>query len=199
MSSHTFPSNDISSPIWCDTHSLYYEKQKLLSPEQRCIAFTLLDEKASEEIYKQDFYFSCIACNDFDQCAICVLIQHEIEFKAKVIANNKYYEPSHKRQRLDNGVYIDMSISTTPPSTEEKDALEYKNCSEYEKLKEMYICEKRKNESLLMKYNNNNQKLNAQIVKITNERNQCIHSFNQLKQNVISVFNSCNINKIKMK
>eukprot|EP01084_Bolivina_argentea_P040988 75632_1 len=116
MLKNMFPSRDITTSIYCDTHDIYYEKEKLLNINRRCLSFKCLEKEYNTNIYKQDFYFSCVKCNEFDQCSVCTLIQYENKFKNKnkIIINeniNNYNnQPSNKRQRIDNNKYIERNV-----------------------------------------------------------------------------------------
>ena len=76
--------------VWCDTHGQYYETQKHLSIKNRCAGFKEMDPKnATNQIYKERFYFSCNECCRFEMCRVCALIKSEMEFKKERVGDER--------------------------------------------------------------------------------------------------------------
>ena len=74
--------------IYCDTHDQYYETQRKLSAENRCLCFKEMNPKHTKQIYKERFYFSCNECR-FEMCRMCVLIKCEMEFKKEKCGDDR--------------------------------------------------------------------------------------------------------------
>merc|ERR1712048_382375 len=76
------PNDEECNEIFCDLHEELCKQQKLLPISERCASFCAGDDGANKHaIYKNDFYFSCIHCHEFDQCNLCTLIRAESKMR----------------------------------------------------------------------------------------------------------------------